>query len=319
MRDRRVPPQAFFFAGKGKATCMYICYLDESGTEIVGSGTSHFVYLGLAVAAETWKAKDKEVSQILGKYDLTGREVHAAWLARRYADQEKIQGFDSMSWADRRKAVTTERNAWLVRTAALKTKEHLENLKKNLRKTADYIHLTLAERRALLRDLAEAIARWNDARLFAEACDKASFGTLLPPKPLYEEAFTQIINRFQAFLSHKGRYEKRDIFGLLVHDNNETVSRKLTETMRRFHVAGTFWWQIDRIVETPLFVDSTLTAMVQLADLCAYATRRFFENKEVDLFDRIYGRFDRTGTRVVGIRHYRYHATCTCRVCKDHR
>jgi|SRR5437588_2115745 len=298
---------------------MYICYLDESGTEIVGSGTSHFVYLGLAVSAETWKAKDKEVSQILAKYDLAGKEVHAAWLARRYPDQEKIKGFDSMSWTDRRKAVTVERNAWLVRTAALKTKEHLENLKKNLRKTAHFVHLAFAERRALLRELADAIRGWNDARLFAEACDKTSYGTALPPKPLYEEAFTQIINRFQAFLTHKGRYEKREIFGLLVHDNNETISRKLTDMMRRFHSAGTFWWQIDRIVETPLFVDSTLTAMVQLADLCAYATRRFFENKEVDLFDRIYGRFDRTGTRVVGIRHYRYRATCICRVCKEHK
>jgi Protein of unknown function (DUF3800) len=319
VRDRRVPPQAFFFVVRGAQLHMYICYLDESGTDIVGSGTSHFVYLGLAIAAETWKAKDREVSQILTKYELAGQEVHAAWLARRYPDQEKIQGFDSMSRPDRRKAVTTERNAWLVRTAALKSKEHLENLKKNLRKTAHYTHLALAERWTLLRELGDVIGSWSDARLFAEACDKTCYGTVPPSKPLYEEAFTQITNRYQAFLSHKGRYEKREIFGLMVHDNNETVSRKLTETMRRFHEAGTFWWKIDRIVETPLFVDSTLTAMVQLADLCAYATRRFFENREVDLFNRIYGRFDRTGTRVVGIRHYCHQTTCQCRVCKEHK
>ena len=224
-----------------------------------------------------------------------------------------------MSRDDRRNAVTAERNAWLIRTAALKSKEQLENLKKNLRKTADYVHLTLAEREALLRELATTVGTWKDARLFAEACDKDSFGVAAPPKSLYEEAFTQLVNRFQAFLSHKGRHDKREIFGLLVHDNNETVSRKLTQMMRRFYASGTFWWQIDRIVETPLFVDSTLTAMVQLADLCAYATRRFFENKETALFNRIYDRFDRTGSRVVGIRHYRHHSTCRCRVCKEHR
>src|SRR2546422_3328952 len=46
-------------------------------------------YLGLAIAAETWKAKDREVSQILTKYELTGQEVHAAWLARRYPRSEE--------------------------------------------------------------------------------------------------------------------------------------------------------------------------------------------------------------------------------------
>jgi len=53
---------------------MYICYLDESGTEIVGSGTSHFVYLGLAIPAETWKQKDQQVSAVLAKYGLVGSE-----------------------------------------------------------------------------------------------------------------------------------------------------------------------------------------------------------------------------------------------------
>ena len=47
-----------------------------------------------------------------------------------------------------------------------------------------------------------------------------------------------------------------------------------------------------------------LTSMVQMADLCAYATRRFFENGELDLFDRIFGRFDQARGRMVGIRHY---------------
>jgi hypothetical protein len=56
---------------------------------------------------------------------------------------------------------------------------------------------------------------------------------------------------------------------------------------------------------------------VQVADLCAYATRRYFENDERDLFDRIYSRFDRAGSAVVGIRHFAPES-CPCRVCKDH-
>ncbi len=298
---------------------MYICYLDESGTDLVGSGTSHFVYLGLAIPAVTWKARDHDISQILSRYGLAGKEIHAGWISRRFVEQEKIPGFRAMDWPARQAACVKERNAWLIRTAALKPKSQLENLKKTLRKTQDYVHFIHTERTALLRELADMVGSWDDARLFAEACDKTTFGSSPPPKPPYEEAFTQLVSRFQAFLVNKGRYENQDIFGLLVHDNNQTVSLKLTDMMRRFHEAGTLWRQVTRIVETPMFVDSRLTAMVQIADLCAYATRRFFENHETDLFDRIYPRFDRTGRRVVGIRHYRHHAACSCRVCQDHR
>jgi len=58
--------------------------------------------------------------------------------------------------------------------------------------------------------------------------------------------------------------------------------------------------------------------MVQLADLCAYAVRRFFENNETDLLNRIFRRFDWHNGRLVGLRHYTGRASCACMVCKDH-
>lgn len=68
--------------------------------------------------------------------------------------------------------------------------------------------------------------------------------------------------------------------------------------MRHFHERGTRWTtQIPLLVETPLFVDSKLTSMVQMADVCAYATRRFCEKVETDLFDRIFWRFQRADIR----------------------
>ena len=108
-------------------------------------------------------------------------------------------------------------------------------------------------------------------------------------------------------------------FGLLIQDNNQTVAKNITALMRRFHVQGTLWAKEERIIETPLFVDSSLTSMVQMADLCAYATRRFFENGEEDLFDRIFGRFDKASGRIVGIRHYVSAKPCKCKVSAAHR
>lgn len=63
--------------------------------------------------------------------------------------------------------------------------------------------------------------------------------------------------------------------GLLIHDNNETVAKKHTKLMAKFHHKGTLWTKIDNIVETPLFVDSQLTSMVQIADLCSYSLDPF--------------------------------------------
>ena len=107
-------------------------------------------------------------------------------------------------------------------------------------------------------------------------------------------------------------------YGLLVHDNNQTIAKKHTDLMKRFHEEGTPWTNLDNIVETPLFVDSRLTGMVQIADLCAYALRRFLENSETGLFSKIFSRADRLGSKVVGVRHYSS-KSCACEICRTHR
>jgi len=206
----------------------------------------------------------------------------------------------------------------LIKIAARRNSKALKEAKKNHRKTEPYIHLTFAERRQVLVDLAKIIGDWNAARLFAEAVDKSVVcGSANRPYTPFEFAFRELVQRYEYFLRHRGKAISQDLIGMLVQDNNETMSRRLTEMMRRFHTSGTGWTEIDHIIETALFVDSHLTSMVQMADVCAYATRRFFENKETTLFDLIYPRFDRTNAAVVGIRHFTAHG-CSCKVCHDH-
>jgi hypothetical protein len=105
---------------------------------------------------------------------------------------------------------------------------------------------------------------------------------------------------------------------MLVHDNNETVARKHTALMRKFHKKGTVWTKVDRIVDTPLFVNSSLTSMVQMADLCGYALRRYVENGEAELFKKVFARADRISDTVVGIRHFADQA-CVCTICEAHK
>ena len=158
-------------------------------------------------------------------------------------------------------------------------------LPKNYKHTSEYVHLTLQERRSFLSSVAATIDSWKDAVLFAEAQDKTK--AQLPNA--FDVAFEQVVTRFNTFLGARGQST-----GLLVQDNNQTVASHLTANMRRYHNEGTIWSSIDRIVETPLFVDSHLTSMVQVADLCAVAIRRFCEKDDRELYE------------------------CTCEICREH-
>lgn len=59
--------------------------------------------------------------------------------------------------------------------------------------------------------------------------------------------------------------------------------------------------------------------MVQIADLCAFALRRYLENGEEELFNLVFKRGDRDSSgRCVGIRHYTDKTHCTCKICSNH-
>lgn len=289
---------------------MYICYLDESGVPQKNPGTTpYFILLGLAIPATTWRSKDAEIEAILNTHNFYG-EIHTAWMARMYPEQERIVGFGEMAPDERRAAVLRERKVDLA-TAALRGQTAVKQLAKNYAKTNNYIHLTHDERWSLLRAAADRIGSWTDAFIFADAQRKAAnTGT---EAQVLEHSFEQVVTRFHTFLN------REDIpVGMIVQDQNETAARRLTELARRYHSKGTTYSAVGRLVETPLFVDSSLTSMVQLADLCAYAIRRHFENGETDLLERIYPRFDRTAGKLVGVRHYTGKQACACQICLDH-
>lgn len=314
VQSRRLCPRRFFFAPHRRPWGVKIAYIDESGTPELSGSTSHFVLLAVALDAQTWKSRDQAIAAIKGRYGVGEAELHAGWMARKYAEQELVPGFAHMSWSDRIHHARQRRDDLLLKRAALRGTQSVRELRKNFAKTAAFLHLTHSERRELLRSVLSEVSSWSDCVLFAECTDKSAFGGRHPATPPFEEAFTQVVTRFHYFLNHENDY------GMLVQDRNDTVAKRLTELMRRFHAAGNrYTSQIPRLIETPLFVDSTLTSMVQVADLCAYALRRYFENGETELFDLVYPKIRRHGGRCVGGRHYRgRNRQCDCRMCADH-
>lgn len=290
---------------------MHLCYIDESGTPDIPGNTSHFVLAGLSIPDQYWKSHHVQVEEIQHRYGLAGAEIHVAWMMRPYIEQQQIPNFDSMSYAERRSQVRSARTAELLRLQRVNRKQYKQT-RKNYKSTESYIHLTLNERRQVVKDLAERISNWGVVRLFAECIDKIYFDPVRVENTVDAQAFEQIVSRFEHYLQNI-----QSGYGLLIHDNNTTVAKRHTEMMKRFLQSGTLWTQVEHIIETPMFVDSQLTGMVQLADLCAYALRRYLENSESELFDLVFRRADQFNSRVVGIRHFTK-ADCTCKICLAH-
>lgn len=297
---------------------MYLCYIDESGTPDIPGNTSHYILAGVSIPVQYWKDCDKDIETIKQRYKLSDKEIHVAWIMRSYLEQNRIADFEKLDYQQRRYQVNALRNSELLRLQRSGKPSLYKQTRKNYQKTNDYIHLTYDERKNLIRDIASAIANWGFARLFAECINKIHFDPSRTPNTIDEQAFEQVVSRFEQYLQVIGVNIPQKNFGLLIHDNNETVAKKHTLLMKKFHEGGTLWTNLKNIIETPLFVNSELTGMVQVADLCAYALRRYLENGESELFDLVFQRADRKGAMVVGVRHFTDNS-CTCKICIAHR
>jgi hypothetical protein len=293
---------------------LYLCYIDESGTSDIPGNTTHYILAGLSIPIERWKSCDNAIAAIKRKYRLENAEIHIAWILRPYLEQNRITNFEQLNYEQRRVQVEQIRTTELLRLQRSRNHKLYHQTKKNYRKTKDYIHLSYQQRKDFIKEIAERISRWQFARLFAECIDKTFFDPSRRPQTISEQSFEQIVSRFEHYLQITSTGVPTSYCGLLIHDNNETVAKKHTTLMKEFHERGTMWTSIKNIIETPLFVDSQLTSMVQIADVCAYALRRYLENNEDELFQLVYQRADKHEGRVVGVRHFS-RSSCSCIIC----
>jgi hypothetical protein len=297
---------------------VYLCYIDESGTPEIPGNSGHYVLSGLAIPIDKWRIYEKEISEIKIRYGLEDSEIHTGWIIRKYLEQSKILNFDSLDRQQRKTEVKKIRNRDLLDLQKQKNPKKYKQTKKNYLQTDPYVHLTYENRKQLIREISELISSWKDSRLFAECIDKIHFDPSKSSKSVDEQAFEQIVSRFEQFLKNVSSANKKKVYGLMIHDNNQTVAKKHTELMKKFHASGTWWTGIENIIETPLFVDSALTSMVQLADVCSYSFRRYLDHKESELFKIIFSRADKKEGICVGVRHFSNNG-CLCSICQSHK
>lgn len=86
-------------------------------------------------------------------------------------------------------------------------------------------------------------------------------------------------------------------------------------------LVGTRWGTtIRNLAETPLFVDSRASRVVQLADHISYAVFRRYNAGDTSYFDIIASKFDSAGGTVHGLNHKQtYNPTCMWVACHTRR
>lgn len=176
---------------------MHLCYVDESGTPDLPGNTSHFVLAGVSIPIRRWKECDQQVMAIKDRFRLPGKEIHAAWLARSYPEQRAIPDFENLPDDQRRSRITQSRQQELLRLQRSGNSRQYRQTKKNYRHTDAFIHLAHAERLDFLRAIADCVASWGYARLFAECVDKIHHVGARPALSVDEQAFEQLVSRFE--------------------------------------------------------------------------------------------------------------------------
>ncbi|MFI5095787.1 MAG: DUF3800 domain-containing protein [Candidatus Acidiferrales bacterium] len=207
---------------------MYVCYVDESGTPEIPGNTTHFVLAGISIPIRHWRSIDRSISTLLKRYGLSGAEFHTAWILRKYLEQTRIPGFDNLDWNNRRIAVEHQRNKHLLQLQKTGPSTKYRQVKKNYTETKAYVHLTLTDRRELVAKVADLVSKWTSARLFAECIDKLHFSPALANCTADQQAFEQLVSRFEQYLVNTEKPGGNRNYGMLVHDNNETVAKKHT-------------------------------------------------------------------------------------------
>jgi hypothetical protein len=156
---------------------------------------------------------------------------------------------------------------------------------------------------------------YASACCFACAIDK---GSLRPDQDCVSLAFEDLCQRFDFFLARKGRQGDRQR-GLLILDRS-TEETSLQRLSREFRRVGTQWGVVRNLADTPMFVDSRASRLVQIADHVAYAVFRRYNAGDAQYFDIIAPRFDESDGVIHGLAHkHSEQQTCVCPACLSRR
>ncbi|MEQ9425587.1 MAG: DUF3800 domain-containing protein [Cyclobacteriaceae bacterium] len=156
---------------------------------------------------------------------------------------------------------------------------------------------------------------YNSTNLFACAIHKDSYP---PQDEAMNVAFEDLCQRFDFYLSNLNSSGERQK-GLLILDesSHETTLQNLANNFRQI---GTQWGNIRNLADTPFFVNSKASRMIQIADHIAYSVFRRYNQGDAQYFDIISHRFYENDNVLHGLAHkQKIKRKCMCPACTSRR
>ena len=168
-------------------------------------------------------------------------------------------------------------------------------------------------REKMITQALQTLSGHSSVRLFAVVVDKEAAS----PRDAVALAFEEMCNRFNLFLARTNDRlpSAQGQRGLIVMDEMKH-EKPLQMLARKYRVDGARWGHFKNLAEVPLFVDSTASRGVQLADLVAWATWRRYEFQDGRFFDPVLRLFDAEGGVIHGLVHRHFdRIDCYCPAC----
>jgi hypothetical protein len=170
-------------------------------------------------------------------------------------------------------------------------------------------------RTSIVTDLLALLGKREPARrLFAVV---RSPGAVPRADPL-ERVFEELLLRFSSYLKHQDKKEGRAL-GLVVADEAK-YEAILQPVVRAWREVGTRFGKLTRVTEVPLFVDSSATRLIQLADFVAHGVYRNYNSGDTSWLDALLPAFDSGRGKLHGLTHLTVDPNaCACPACKTRR
>ena len=172
------------------------------------------------------------------------------------------------------------------------------------------------EAQGIIKAVLKIVANsYDSANIFACAIHKKSF----PAQDSLNHAFEDLCQRFDTYLSNLNAAGDRQK-GLLILDDS-SYETTLQELARDFRKLGTKWGSIKHIADTPFFVNSKASRIIQLADHIAYSVFRRYNQSDTQYFDIIAHRFFKDENGVIhGLAHkQKVNPQCMCLACMSRK
>lgn len=158
--------------------------------------------------------------------------------------------------------------------------------------------LSQDEARGTIKSVLDVLANaYDTARAFSCVVHKPSF----PNRDPMEIAFEDLCSRFDRYLQRLRANGDRQR-GLVILDKSAHETT-LQEMAVAFRTLGPRWGVIRNLADTPLFIDSRASRVIQLADHVAYAVFRRYQSGDTQYLDRIAAKFHAEDGIVHGLAH----------------